>query len=119
VWSVLPGERALRSTYIGLPWLTPTLTAKCFDATLHQPLDPNCSAGVYAFAHLDDALQEGLLLKIFTPRWKPAINPTEIVVVLGLVELTGRITEVREERFDASGAHWSLKAKRQQFRASF
>ena len=38
------------------PWLTPVLTAKCFDTPLHQPLDPSCTAGVYVFAHLDDTI---------------------------------------------------------------
>lgn len=61
------------------PWLTPVLTAKCFDTPLHQPLDPSCTAGVYAFAHLDDTIQEAHLLKTFGHRWSRGIDTSKVL----------------------------------------
>ena len=111
IWAVKPGERALRGIYIPEPWLAPALAAKCLDTPLHQPLDPSCTAGISAFAHLEDALQEALSMKVFGPGWARSINPTEIVLVLGVVELTGLITEVREDRFEASGGPLELRGR--------
>ena len=105
-----PGEWLLCGIYIGQLWFTPALTAECLDPTLHEQLDPSCTAGIYTFAHLEEALQEAHSLKLF-PRWAPTIDPAEMVLVLGLVELTGRVTEVREGRFEASGGPLELRGQ--------
>ena len=57
--------------------------------------------GVYTFAHLKHALLEAVVLKTFGWRWDRKIDPTKIVLVLGVVELTGTITEWCEDRLYA------------------
>jgi acyl-CoA synthetase (AMP-forming)/AMP-acid ligase II len=101
IWAVVPGEWMLRGIYMGRLWMAPMLTAECLDTPRHQPLDPSCTAGVYTFARLEDALLDAVVQKTFDRRWERRFGPTEIVVVLGLVELTGTITEWRKDGFYA------------------
>jgi hypothetical protein len=101
IWAVAPDEWVLRGIYIGQFWMTSEMTAECLDTPRHQPLDPGCTVGVYTFAHLEDALLEAVVLKTFGWRWDRKIDPAKIVLVLGVVELTGTITEWREERLYA------------------
>ncbi len=101
IWAVAPEEWMLRGIYLGHLWKAPVLAAECLDTPRHQPLDPSCTVGVYTFAHLEDALLEAVVLKTFGWRWDRKIDPTKIVLVLGVVELTGTITEWCEDRLYA------------------
>jgi hypothetical protein len=101
IWAVAPDEWVLRGIYIGQLWMSPELTAECLDTPRHQSPDPSCTVGIYTFAHLEDALLETVILKTFGWRWDRKIDPAKIVLVLGVVELTGTITEGREERLYA------------------
>jgi hypothetical protein len=103
IWAVAPSEWMLRGIYIGRLWKAPLMTAECLDTPRHPPLDPNCSVGVYTFAHLEDALLEAVVLKTFRQQWMRHLNIdlTKIVLVLGVVELAGTINEWSEERLYA------------------
>jgi hypothetical protein len=101
IWAAAPDEWVLRGIYPGQRWMSPELTAEYLDTPMHQPLDPSCTVGVYTFAHLEDALLETVVLKTFGWRWDRKIDPAMIVLVLGVVELTGTITEGCEDRLYA------------------
>lgn len=95
VFTIRLGEDFLRAPYLEMPWRTVSSRArcKCDRDKPHDPLDPMCRRGIYAFVNRQHAEEEGSKIVAALEVDQREKGPGEFVetVVLAVLELRGEI----------------------------